>query len=83
MAVVESVLAGMERLLLPKLERIEAEQKALRELMEEKFRAVDFRFQALEDKFNVRFQSLEDKLNLDKRLTALEDRQKPQQESAQ
>jgi hypothetical protein len=36
MTVVESVLAGMERLLLPKLERIEAEQKALRELMEEK-----------------------------------------------
>jgi hypothetical protein len=51
--------------------------------MEEKFRAVDFRFQSLEDKFNVRFQSLEDKLNLDKRISALEDRQRPQQESAQ
>jgi hypothetical protein len=57
--------------------------KALRELMEEKFRTVEFRFQALEDKFNVRFQSLEDKLDLDKRVSALEDRKGPGPERPQ
>lgn len=72
MSIFESVVSAIEKVLLPKLERIEAEQKALRELMDEKFKAVDLRFTHLEEKFDLRFRSLEDKLDLDKRLTLLE-----------
>jgi hypothetical protein len=83
MTVVESVLAGVERLLLPKLEKIEADIKvlrtelqSLREVMEVKFKAVEERFKLIDEKLDYKFKALEDKLALDKRLTAVEDRQR-------
>jgi hypothetical protein len=81
MNVVENVLAGLERLVMPKLSAIEArltvlenkvdtELKAIRELMAANFKAVNERFDALDDKFAF-----------DRRLTAVEERQQkdPQQ----
>ena len=71
MTVVESVLAGIERLIMPKLSAIEArltvvenDIKNLREVMEVKFKAVD-----------MRFDELDEKLAFDRRLSAIEERQ--------
>jgi restriction endonuclease S subunit len=77
MAVFESVVRAIEKILIPKLDQIANEQKSLRELMEEKFKAVDLRFKYLDEKLDIRFRALEDKLDLDKRLTALEKAKEP------
>lgn len=74
MGIAETILKGIERLVLPELREIKNEQKAQRELMEEKFKSMrelmDEKFRAVE----WRFDDLKLKLQLDQRLTVLEDR---------
>jgi hypothetical protein len=64
MGIFENVIKAVEQVLLPKLAEIQTEQKAQRELMEERFKGV-----------NQRFDDLVDRLELHRRIAVLEDRQ--------
>jgi hypothetical protein len=72
MTVVESVLAGIERLVLPKLASIEARLTVLENEVKS-LRGVELK--SIRELMEVKFKALEEKLDLERRLSVVEERQ--------